>query len=77
MARSVRYHLLFDSDVLEAADWYDNRSMGLGTAFVNEARRITEAVIRSPELYGLTPTGLRFARLNRFPYLVLFDFSDE
>ncbi len=35
----VRYHPLFDSDVIDAADWYDARADGLGDAFVENVRQ--------------------------------------
>ena len=39
MDRRVRYHSLFDCDVREAARWYDQRSAGLGDAFVEVVRQ--------------------------------------
>jgi hypothetical protein len=34
MGRSLRYHPLFASDVLAAAEWYDGRLPDLGADFV-------------------------------------------
>jgi hypothetical protein len=42
MARSFRYHPLFDSDVLYAAEWYDGRQPNLGFDFVVRVRRAVE-----------------------------------
>lgn len=73
MDKSVRYHPLFDCDVLEAAAWYDQRSPELGNLFVEAARAATKRIIDQPSLFASTEHGLRYVRLKRFPYVVLFD----
>jgi plasmid stabilization system protein ParE len=77
MARTVRYHPLFDCDVREAAGWYDRRSPGLGNAFVDLVRKCTADVIADPERFALSTSGCRYARVSRFPYVLLFDANDQ
>ena len=77
MPRRVRYHSLFDCDVREAADWYDGRAQGLGDDFIACAKVCVDGVISAPERSALLPSGVRYARVKRFPYLVLFDFDDD
>jgi hypothetical protein len=77
MARTLRYHPLFDCDVREAAGWYDRRSPGLGDAFINLVRECTADVIADPERFALSPAGCRYARIARFPYVMLFDVNDQ
>jgi plasmid stabilization system protein ParE len=76
MDRALRYHLLFDCDVREAARWYDRRSPGLGDRFAKLVREATDEVIANPEQFPLSPSGCRFARVARFPY-VLFEPTAE
>ena len=73
MAKTLRYHPLFDCDVREAASWYDRRSPGLGDAFVEVVRRTVSDVIENPDRFALSPAGCRYTRVPRFPYIVLFD----
>ena len=77
MDRPVRYHPLFDCDVGEAARWYDRRSAGLGDAFVEAVRQRTADVIADPQRFAKSPTGCRYIRLPRFPYVLLFDLVDD
>lgn len=77
MARSLRYHSLFECDVREAAGWYDRRSVGLGDAFVELVRQATNEVIVDPDRFATLTRGVRYARVERFPYLVLFESDDE
>jgi hypothetical protein len=77
MARTLRYHPLFDCDVREAAGWYDRRSPGLGDAFVEVVRCGISDIIEKPDRFALSPAGCRCIRLRRFPYVVLFDVADD
>jgi plasmid stabilization system protein ParE len=77
MAKPLRYHPLFDRDVREAAQWYDQRSPGLGDAFVETARQCVADVIADPHRFALSPGEIRYRRLRRFPYVVLFDVTDS
>jgi len=77
MARTLRYHPLFDCDVREAAGWYDRRSPGLGDAFVDLVRQSAADVISDPGRFALSPAGCRYARVSRFPYVVIFDVTEH
>jgi toxin ParE1/3/4 len=77
MDRKLRYHPLFDCDVREAAGWYDRRSPGLGDAFAGLVRECVSDVIADPQRFGLSPSGCRYVRVPRFPYVVLFDADDN
>jgi hypothetical protein len=77
MARALRYHPLFDCDVREAAGWYDRRSAGLGDVFVDLVSQSVAQLLADPERFALGPTGCRYVRIPRFPYVVLFDLVDH
>jgi len=77
MARSLRYHPLFDCDVREAAGWYDRRSAGLGDVFVDLVSQCVADIISDPQRFAIGPTGCRYIRVPRFPYVILFDVVDE
>ena len=72
MARTIRYHPEFENDVIEAANWYDSRSSGLGAAFSENVLQATDSIISDPDRFALTAKGLRYRRVSRFPYIVLF-----
>lgn len=72
----IRYHPLFDCDVREAAGWYDRRTEGLGDRFTEAVRDAVNSVIADPERFAVTSVGLRYVRIQHFPYVVLFDLVD-
>lgn len=73
MARSVRYHPLFESDVLNAADWYDRRNPDLGADFVVRIRRSVDQLVSDPERRSTAELGIRYWPVERFPYVVFYD----
>ena len=75
MDRQLRYHSLFKFDVVVAADWYDKRSPGLGDSFTTHVRLTVDSVHDAPNRHSLSPLGVRYYRVDRFPYYVLFDVS--
>ncbi len=77
MDKDITYHPLFHCDVMEAANWYDRRSAGLGDAFATNVKSTVAEIIDDPDRFAATPMGLRYLRVERFPYLVLFDVTEE
>ena len=73
MARRLVYHPLFEQDVIEAANWYDGRSTGLGDAFISNVKATVAQVAADPDRFASTLLGVRYWRVERFPYIVLFD----
>ena len=49
MPRSIRYHPLFETDVIDAAAWYDARNPMIGTTFVDEVSRAVDQLTQHPE----------------------------
>lgn len=76
MARNIRFHPEFDSDVLAAADWYDQRQADLGTDFVTNVRKAVSELIADPVRRTLMEYGIRYWPIGRFPYVVFYDFTD-
>ncbi|REJ86740.1 MAG: type II toxin-antitoxin system RelE/ParE family toxin [Planctomycetota bacterium] len=77
MARSVRYHPLFDSDVLNAAEWYDGRQQGLGSDFIARVRRAADELREHPERRTSIDYGVRYWPVKRFPYVVFYDLTES
>lgn len=76
MARFVRYHPQFDSDVLSAAQWYDSRQKELGSDFVKRVRHATILLVADPERRTTVDYGLRYWPIERFPFVVFYDLID-
>jgi len=61
-----------ERDVEEAAAWYEERSPGLGEAFLDAADACFGRIEGNPEIYPIVDGRVRRSRLSRFPYLVFY-----
>ncbi len=73
MMSKVRYHPLFECDVREATGWYQQRSSVVADTFVEAVETRVREVIKSPQQFGRAFDDVRFARVPRFPYIILFE----
>jgi plasmid stabilization system protein ParE len=60
-----------------AFNWYENQQPGLGAEFYRELTRGFEFILENPLLSRVAYRGLRKRKLNRFPYLVVYQVTDE
>ena len=61
----------------QAFNWYENQQPGLGDEFYRELTRCFEFVLENPLLSAVAYRGLRKRKLNRFPYLVVYQMTGE
>ena len=72
MTDPLRFHPLVASDLDGAIEWYDQISVALGNRFREMVDSRFDDIVRSPQSFALAFDEVRFARIQRFPYLVLF-----
>jgi len=75
---SVWYHPLISQDFCEAFNWYEAKSFHLAQRFSREVFAKFDAIEEQPNFYGhaFSEENYRFARLRKFPYLVIFRLKD-
>lgn len=66
-----------ESEMLDAIDWYEARSPGLGSELLRCLDACFQRVLRNPEFYPVVHRNVRMAIVRRFPYLVLYRLGDE
>ena len=71
------FHDLAKVELNEAARYYEQRSPGLGTAFVAEVGRCTAAIVEHPEMGPIVMGTIRRRLLQRFPYGLLYRVRPE
>ena len=66
-----------ETDVVEAADWYDTQRAGLGDEFIDEILTVFDALTKNPLLNCRQhPTrNIRWRYPKRFPYRVILKSS--
>jgi toxin ParE1/3/4 len=66
------FHPLAESELLDAAKFYEARSTGLGHSFLAAVRRAIEQIQAYPESSPVVRAGLRRKTLPRFPYSLIY-----
>jgi hypothetical protein len=73
VARSPRFHPLFNVDVLSSADWYECKTVRLGVDFTHRIESDIEELLSDPERRSNIHFGFRYWPIKRFPHLILYD----
>lgn len=66
-----------EDELIDAIDWYEVRSPGLGSELLRCVDACLERIIRQPESYPVLHRETRMALVRRFPYLILYRITDE
>jgi plasmid stabilization system protein ParE len=61
-----------EADLDQAAQWYEQRSSGLGTDLLTKVRETFARIMDNPELYPEVHHRIRRAPIRRFPYGVFY-----
>jgi hypothetical protein len=64
-------------ELIEAAEWYDDRRNGLGAALVTAFEQTIGRIVRSPLGYQIVFDEVRRAPLRAFPYGVMYRVADD
>jgi toxin ParE1/3/4 len=72
------YHPDAETELVEAAQYYESRVVTLGVQFLAEADRAVVMIMNSPERWRLIDEGVRCYLMPRFPYAIYYrDFPDR
>ena len=74
MPYNIEIRPLAAIEIIEAYDWYENVHEGLGTDFLIELENFFESLQRNPNTYSYYEKPVRQGGLNRFPYVVVYEF---
>jgi len=61
-----------EQEMLEAAQYYERQSKGLGSSFLLEIQDAIDDIANSPETWPITRYDIRHRSIKRFPYRVLY-----
>ena len=61
-----------EADIADAFDWYEAQEAGLGEQFLTELELVKARIATNPLRFPIAYRDARRARLNRFPYVLLF-----
>jgi hypothetical protein len=65
---NFRFLVPAEAELLDAVDYYNSQSEGLGYEFALEVKRTKERIIQYPEAWPQISKRTRRCRTNRFPH---------
>lgn len=65
-----------ETDIEEAAIWYEKQRPGLGDEFLDELRSVFKSISENPAIYPVVHRSTRRALIRRFPFGVYFRIED-
>lgn len=77
MTPRLRFRLRARAELLEAQDWYERRSPGLGLEFARAVDGALAVVVRMPDAFPPLRPDVRHVVLRRFPYSILYAYEND
>jgi hypothetical protein len=77
MPDRLRFHPSVVDDLRQAISWYEKISPALADRFRSEVNERFDEVADRRQFFAWAFTGVRFAKVRKFPYLVLFQEQTE
>ena len=77
MSRRWIVRPLAESDIAQAASWYENQRTRVGLRFLDATGQLLDRLRVSPLQFPLISTDVRRALLHTFPYAVYFRVTED
>ena len=77
MKSIVHFRQDAETDVADAAAWYENQSDGLGAEFLDEILATCNIIAENPKMYPVLHRGTRRAVIHKFPFGVYYRVEND
>lgn len=77
MPYELKIRPLASGEIIEAYDWYEQQREGLGMEFLNELNNFYNSLLENPYTHSYYEKPVREGKINRFPYLVIYEVFDD
>ena len=75
--KQIRFLSLANQEVDDAVQWYQEQSVGLSQAFLNELDRVVRLISRYPHVATMIEPEIRRFLLTRFRYSLIYGIDDK
>lgn len=73
----INFLKVAELELKESVEFLNDQSEGLGFEFANEIKRTIKRITEFPEAWPMLSTNTRRARLNRFPYGIIYSHTKD
>lgn len=64
------------NDILDASDWYENKSKGHGELYMLSIDKCVKLVLQNPHSFAVIYLQIRKANVNKYPYSLYYSFDE-
>jgi len=75
--RSIVFHPLAEQELIDAAAYYEEQSLGLGLEYLGEVEHAVNFLTRYPEAGSKVRGSVRRLTLPKFPYSLLYRMLED
>ncbi len=75
MRYSIENSSFADEDILEAANWYEDREKGLGLKFIDDLEQLIKYIEHNPLLFCQIKPFVYQAPFKIFPYVLIYNLN--
>lgn len=72
MMRAVVFRQSARLELKSAANWYEQRTSGLGDRFARAVQHLVHRIATNPKLFAVTYKGVRQAKVRGFPFALYY-----
>ena len=76
MVYKLLIRTLAANEIIDATDWYNEQKEGLGNEFIDELNNFFNNLLLNPFVYSYYKKPVRQGKIDRFPYLVVYEVFD-
>ena len=69
----AKLHPEAEDELNEAVKYYETKSYGLGSRFWEAYQVLVDKLLKYPDLHPFAVDGIRWAKIEKFPYKVLYE----
>ncbi len=77
----MSYTLVFKEearhDILQVSNWYADEAENLDVRFIAHIESTLKIIRNNPKIFKRVYKNFRQAALNKFPYVILYEYSDD
>lgn len=73
----IKIHELANKEFIDAIDWYENQSAGLGKRFKESVINQIKKIKKNPEWFLKESADIYKAYIPKFPYKILFSADND
>ncbi|ANH82695.1 hypothetical protein A8C56_18460 [Niabella ginsenosidivorans] len=64
-------------DIIEAHEWYEEKTPGLGEKFQSEISKRINIIKQHPDRFPVRKKPYRECPINKYPYLIVYSFDES